>query len=209
MKQRKWKPKPYIKTQTAGPRLVLRPYNISDFKKIYASHMARLPAVNKYDEPILTSKEIEDLKKYKEKVYRHRKNGKDKHHFVFGIFSKKDGAYIGQVDLFTFNKQLRWANLGYHIQNQFFGKGYASEAASLALKIGFRHLNFYRIEASMEIRNKASQKVAMNCGLQYEGIRKKFFPQDGGVDLKVFATNAIDYRKKGSKSHLPKGMRSK
>lgn len=135
-----------------------------------------------------------DLIEFKGRLERQRTNGKDGDHFIFGVFDKKAGTYLGQIDIFTINRQLQWGNLGYHIQNQYFGKGYATEANKLALKVAFKQLGYHRIEAAMELDNKASQKVARRAGLVFEGVRKKFFPEDGGVDMKVFATNAIDYR---------------
>ena len=94
------------------------------------------------------------------------------------------------------NSQLRWANLGYNIQNQYRNQGYATEASKLGLKIAFEVLNFHRLEAAAELRNKPSQKVALKAGLKREGVRKKFFPDNGGTDMVVFAQNAIDYKNK-------------
>lgn len=183
---------PYIKIQSTGRRLTLRPYKLSDFKALEASHISRLPPVDKFDEPVPTIKEL-DYKKYKKRVLRHRAHGKSGHHFIFGVFEKKTGAYVGQIDVFTINKRLRWANIGYHIQNQYFGKGYASEAGRLALQIVFNQLNFHRVEAGTELENKASQKVALKIGLRPEGVRKKFFPDNGGIDMLFYATNAFDF----------------
>lgn len=195
MKTKKWSPQPYLQIRATGPRLELRPHKISDFKKLRESQSSRLPPTNRHDEPIPTASETH-IKKFKQRLQRHRKLGAQGHHFIFGIFDKKTGIYVGQIDVFTINRQLRWANLGYHIQNQYHGRGYASEASKIALKIAFRALDLHRIESSMELDNKASQKVARNCGMDFEGKRKKFFPNKGGIDLKVFAMNAIDFRKK-------------
>jgi ribosomal-protein-alanine N-acetyltransferase len=184
---------PYSKILLASKRLVLRPYKVSDFKGCKASHDGRIIPVNKYDEPVPTPSS-NGLMEFKERIKRQRINGKDGRHFIFGVFDKRSGAYLGQIDIFTISRELRWGNLGYHIQNQYFGKGYASEASKLALAVAFKQLGFHRIEAAMELDNKVSQKVALRAGLIFEGVRKKFFPDDGGVDMKVFATNAIDHR---------------
>lgn len=139
--------RPYKKIRLLSKRLELRPYRFADFKSLQESHKNRVAPVDKFDEPIPTSKEP-DYGKHKARITRHRSHGKDEHHFIFGVFDRKSGVYIGQIDFFTINKQLRWGNIGYHIQNQYYGNGYATEAGSLALKAAFKFLGFHRIEAS-------------------------------------------------------------
>jgi len=184
---------PYLDTQASGKRLVLRPYKVSDFKSLRLSFERRLPAIDRFDKPIASTKEP-DTKKFKERVQRYRRLGKEGHQFFFGAFDKKTGEFIGQIDLFVINNQLRWINLGYIIQNQYRNKGYATEVAKLGLRIAFKQLNFHHVEAAIELANKASQKVALNAGLVKEGKRIKFFPDNGGIDMIVFGQNRIDYK---------------
>lgn len=183
----------YLTILEISKRLVLRPYKLSDFRALRLSFDERLPRIDRFDEPVATTRET-DFAKFKERVQRYRRVAKEGHHYVFGVFDRESGAFIGQVDFFVLNKQLRWANLGYNIQNQYRNKGYATEASKLGLKIAFRKLNFHRVEAATEIGNKASQKVALKAGLVKEGKRLKFFPDDGGIDMLVFAQNAIDFK---------------
>jgi ribosomal-protein-alanine N-acetyltransferase len=183
----------YSQIKISGRRLLLRPYTFSDFKILRVSHNERLPKLNKFDEPVAPASESEFIK-FKERVRRYRYLAEEGHQFIFGIFDIKSKAYIGQVDILTLNKQLRWGNLGYHIQNQYFGKGYATEAAKLGLNISFQFLNFHRIESATEVANKASKKVALKAGLILEGKRAKFFANEGGIDMVVYATNVIDYK---------------
>ena len=75
----------------------------------------------------------------------------------------------------------------------FKAKGFATEAVKASLEIGFNQIEFHRIEAGCEQSNKASIKVAKRVGLIREGVRKKFFPQDGGLDMVFFAQNAFDF----------------
>jgi ribosomal-protein-alanine N-acetyltransferase len=116
--------------------------------------------------------------------------------FKFGIFDLRTGQILGGLDLHLFDRRVRWANLGYVIRNQHWGKGYATEASKLALKLAFGPIHLHRVEASCELGNKASARVALKAGLQHEGIRRKFFSTNGGIDLRVFAENSIDYRKR-------------
>gem|GEM_PF-4813737 len=71
---------------------------------------------------------------------------------MFGIFLRSTGEFIGNSNLFTINWGNRWANLGYHIQNQHFGNGYAMEAAVAVAHYGFtnrplRKLSLGRFQA--------------------------------------------------------------
>lgn len=175
-----------------GKNLILRPYKLSDFKKCKISHESRLPVTNKFDVPISLCAET-DYQKFKSRIIRYQERALNREHYVFGLFEKDNDKHIGHIDILAINKEIKWGNLGYHVQNHSFRKGYATEGCKLALKAAFEHLDFHRIEASMETRNKASKKVAINLNLDFEGKRRKFFPADGGTDMWVYATNAIDY----------------
>lgn len=116
--------------------------------------------------------------------------------FVFGIFDRVTGACLGTLDLYVLNRTLRWANLGYQIHNNHWGKGIASEAAALALKLAFGPLDFHRVEASCELDNRASARVALRAGMIAEGIRRNFFSHGGGTDVRVLGISAIDFKSK-------------
>ena len=185
--------KPYSRIQAKTKRILIRPYLMSDFPTCQKAHACRLPLQNKFDNETNTSA-LTDRSEFKHHINTLKRHGKMGVHFVFGIFHRKTGEHLGQTGVFLINKQLSWANLGYQIHNHHWGNGYASEACSLALQVGFRELNFHRIEAATTYDNKASIKVAKNIGMIREGVRKKFFPDDGGVDMIVFAANAIDFK---------------
>ena len=182
--------------KTVGTRLVLRPYRLADALVLRRSQEGRLRRrLTKYDGVIPTAAEP-DARKRRDRLMRQRQSAKKGRHFIFAAFNKKTGAFIGQIDIFTLNEQLRWGNIGYHIQNQFFGQGYATEAVRLGLRLAFRELGYHRLEAAMELDNKPSRRVAEKAGMTYEGIRRKFFPESGGIDMLVYASNAIDHTRR-------------
>lgn len=184
----------YSRLAISGKRLTVRPYRLSDFKKIRRAQAARQPSRDKFDEPLRTGGSP-DLKKFKKQLERFRRLGRKRRDFVFGIFDKRTDEHVGEIVLNIISPQLRWANIGYHIYNQHYGNGYASEAGRLTLTLAFRKLKFHRVEAAMEIDHKASQKVAERMGLVFEGLRRKFFPMNGGIDMNAYAANAIDFAK--------------
>jgi RimJ/RimL family protein N-acetyltransferase len=174
----KWKPrKPYSRIKITTSRLTLRPFRAGDFESWIAA------------QPERTRAEFgKMLRRYSEGAREHRI-------FVFGLFNKK-GKALGSIDFFVLNRELRWGNLGYEIYEPFRGNGYATEAAQAGLKLAFGPLNFHRLEAACEPRNRKSMRVALKAGFLPEGLRRKFFSARGGVDMKVFGINAIDYRAK-------------
>ena len=65
------------------------------------------------------------------------------------------------------------AELGYWIGVPFWGKGYATEAASTVVAFGFEMLRLHRIFAHHFSGNTASQRVLEKIGMRHEGR----FPQ--------------------------------
>lgn len=181
----------YHQLKRESERLVVRPYLFNDFALCKSSREARLEQQNQFDSPVNISNSW-DKTQFKNKVIAHREKAKSKTQFIFGVFDKKEEFFLGQVDLFTISSVLKWGNLGYNIHNQFWGKGYAKEASEICLKIAFEDLGFHRVEAAMDLENLASEKVAQKLGLDFEGVRKKFLP-DELQDMKVYATNHKDF----------------
>lgn len=65
-------------------------------------------------------------------------------------------------------------DLGYRLKREFWGLGYATEAALASIKYGFEKLNISRIVGRAEPENKASCVVLEKCGMIYIA--------DGNVD---------------------------
>lgn len=194
---------PYFRINQFDAAIVVRPFRFSDYSKCKAAHKGRHAKVDRFDSDLPQSK-CKDIESFRERVIFYRKNARDQIHFVFGIFTKTSGEFVGQVDIFVINRKMRWGNLGYQIHNQYWGNGYATAAAKLALNIAFRELNFHRIEAAIQPENKASVKVAKNAGLIFEGKRKNFIPDHGGVDCVIFGANAFDFKKRRAKTKRTK-----
>ncbi|MDQ7010042.1 MAG: GNAT family N-acetyltransferase [Candidatus Gracilibacteria bacterium] len=62
--------------------------------------------------------------------------------------------------------------MGYFLDESFWGKGIITEATKLLEKICFEELNLTRIEILMKLENIGSEKVAIKCGYKKEGICK-------------------------------------
>lgn len=185
-----------LKTQ----RLILRPYLISDFDTWAKVRRERLPKQTDFDrgppdESTITKKWLADwIKKSK------RAQDLDLI-YSFGIFDKKSGENYGMVTYGVISRmRYQFANLGYELNNQFFGNGYATEAVKASLPIAFKVLKLHRVEAGIQPGNKASIAVAKNAGLKYEGLRKKYaFDGNTWVDLVYYTAIAEDFGMKNMK----------
>ncbi|MGZ3651722.1 MAG: GNAT family N-acetyltransferase [Bdellovibrionota bacterium] len=198
-KKAAWKPKkPYLELRALSKRLEARPYQLSDFAAWHGGQSGRQEKQHRFDGPKPKAREI-SLAAFRKRVMLHRQTARARTHFQFGLFERKTGRVVGHVGFYLIHAGMRWANLGYGIHNQFWGKGYGPEGARLVLGLGFGPLDFHRIEASCEVGNKASAKTAIRAGLKREGRRTKFFAHKGGVDMLVFAQNQLDWRRRARK----------
>jgi ribosomal-protein-alanine N-acetyltransferase len=158
------------------------------------SERERSSIQNKFDEPLF-GRFLSSYESFKKKVLHDRERGKNRTHYILGIFERRSGQLVGQLDLYLFNDELKWTNLGYHIQNQFWGMGHAPEACRSLLKYAFKFLNIHRVEILMLAENIASLHVAEKLDMVFEGTRTNFFPGERSGELHIFAMNAFDAKK--------------
>jgi RimJ/RimL family protein N-acetyltransferase len=114
----------------------------------------------------------------------------------FGLFTtvrKEDGAVIGRVGLIVWNPDTwqtvradadgpKELEVGYTIGRPYWGKGYATEAASASRDFALRELDAQRLIALIIHGNDASENVARKLGFEHE--RDIRF---GRRDAKLFA----------------------
>lgn len=82
-----------------------------------------------------------------------------------------DGRQVGGVGL-TVDEQHQHAELGYWLGVEYWGKGYATEAAREMLRYGFADLRLHRIFASHFKHNPASGRILVKLGMRHEGCQQ-------------------------------------
>jgi RimJ/RimL family protein N-acetyltransferase len=82
---------------------------------------------------------------------------------MWAVERKADRAFIGRVGLWN---PEGWPSLevGWTLGKPFWGQGYATEAASVAMEYGFLTQNVSRLISVIDPRNQASQSVAARLG---------------------------------------------
>jgi ribosomal-protein-alanine N-acetyltransferase len=96
---------------------------------------------------------------------------REKSAFNFSIiYNQKHVGGIG-VRIDSFRSFI--GELGYFIDEKYWGRGITTQAVRLLEDFIIANLNLHRIEIRMAIQNKASQKIAIKCGYKKEGILRE------------------------------------
>ncbi len=98
----------------------------------------------------------------------------------YAITLKENPEYIGEVGLNNINFEERSADFRIVLDGQqYYNKGYGSEAATLILKHGFEALKLHRVELEVYDFNARALHVYEKIGFLKEGIRRDVLLWDG------------------------------
>jgi len=99
-----------------------------------------------------------------------------------------NGKVVGATGIHIESRRRHSAEIGYFVDEAYWGRGIACEAVRQLEKIAFTELGIVRIEINMVKKNKASERVAIKCGYRKEGIGRKKLPLGGEyVDCYVYS----------------------
>jgi [ribosomal protein S5]-alanine N-acetyltransferase len=91
----------------------------------------------------------------------------------FAVRLIADGRLIGSAGLRDIDREHSQAELGFWIGREWWGNGYAREAARALIQFGFQSLGLNRISAHHMARNPASGRVLLAAGMQREGLLRQ------------------------------------
>lgn len=86
---------------------------------------------------------------------------------------KGDDTFIGLIGLWRMVKEHHYAELGYMLAHDHWGKGLISEAIAATVDLGFSTLGLHRIEAITRPENTASIRALVKNGFVQEGHFKE------------------------------------
>ena len=100
----------------------------------------------------------------------------------------------GAVGL-TISREHDRAELGYWVGKEFWGKGFATEAAKALLTFGFQSLGLNRINARHLTRNPASGRVLVKIGMRHEGTLRQHVKKWGVFeDAKIYGILSSEFK---------------
>ncbi len=147
-------------------RLILRPIEITDAQDFF--ELDSNPEVHKYlgNKPVTSITESEKMISAILDQYKTYGIGR------LAMIDKKTNEFIGWSGLKyeqNLRKNLNYYDVGYRLKQQYWGKGYATEAALVSLNYGFKNLNLKEICAAAEIEHIASNTILRKIGMQFSG----------------------------------------
>jgi RimJ/RimL family protein N-acetyltransferase len=93
--------------------------------------------------------------------------------YTLAIVERATGEVVGSVALGIDSRAHRRAELGYILQRDRWGRGYASEAAAMVVDFAFEQLGINRVWAVCDPENPASTRVLEHCGMACEGLLRE------------------------------------
>ena len=145
---------PKIETE----RLFLRMYRADELEEVY--HLCTDADITKFFSfsNEITKKNV--MASLPKRIERWRTQGFGQ----FGVFSKNDEKLIGYCGLQYLDNTIE-VEIYYGFFKNFWGKGFATEAAKAMLRFGFEEAKLKKIAAVIHPENLSSQKVLLKLGL--------------------------------------------
>jgi len=170
-------------TKLESERLIFKEITIKDAEEFY--NLASNPKVAKY----LKWEEHKSLKETKEFIDGLIKDYELGKTFSWGIYEEKTRKLIGWIGLVEFKEEFQRCEIGYWLGEQYWKKGYMTEALSCITEFCFKDLNCKRVQAKHAVENIASGKVMLKSGFEKEGILRNY------VFIKNRTWNTVMYSK--------------
>lgn len=98
--------------------------------------------------------------------------------YEFAVTDKETGELYGAIALSN-NKRFNQGEIAYWIGEQYWGNGYATEAAQSILRFAFEEKKLHKVFARYFSSNPASGQVMKKVGMKQEGILKGHVIKEG------------------------------
>lgn len=90
-----------------------------------------------------------------------------------------DSEPVGTIGLGGVNERTGFGELGYYLEPDAWGNGYATDAARTLVDYAFTELRLHRIQAKAFDENAASRRVLEKVGFRHEGVLRAHWFRDG------------------------------
>jgi len=166
------------------PRLILRRLTLADAEPMYRN-WASDPGVTKF----LTWPTHSSVEVTKQILALWASHYEELNYYQWGIVVKDENALIGTIAAVKTDDEIKAAEIGYCIGQNWWHKGYTSEALGAVINFLFDEVGVNRVAISHAVKNPASGRVAQKCGLTLEGTARAYFKSAAGewLDIRTYS----------------------
>lgn len=117
--------------------------------------------------------------------------------YVFGIFESANEQLVGRIEISGVARgPFQNGNLGYFVDKDHHGKGYASAAVQQCLHFAFTEGQLHRLQAGVMPWNTSSLRVLEKSGFRHEGLAKRYLHINGNwEDHALYAITVEDWQR--------------
>lgn len=113
----------------------------------------------------------------------------------WGIYTKDPAKMVGIIEAMEFDQKSDKLTIGYYLNQEYWGKGIATESVKILINFLFRHIEVNRIQAEVMPPNNHSKKVLIKNGFIKEGLIRQgsFWPSKGIIDTELYSLLRSEY----------------
>jgi RimJ/RimL family protein N-acetyltransferase len=171
-------------------RLLLREFSQSDWSEVLAYQSN--PLYQRYYEA--AKKTPEDARQFVQ-MFLDQQQEDPRLKFQLAVILETTDQLIGTCGIRMQSAAAHEADIGYEVDPDFWGHGYATEAAQAIVQFGFTQLRLHRIWSWCIADNVASARVLEKLGMRQEGrLRENKYFQDRWWDTLLYAILEPEWR---------------
>jgi RimJ/RimL family protein N-acetyltransferase len=171
-------------------RLLLRPFRHDDLDDLHAIQSRADIARYLYWEPRSREEVAEKLAERTTMTA----VAKERDSVLLAVVLRDSGTLIGDVNLWWLSEEHRQGEIGFVFHPDHHGHGYAGEAATEMLRLGFEGLGLHRIIGRADGRNRASARLMEKLGMRREAyFVQNEFVKGEWTDEVVYAMLASEW----------------
>jgi ribosomal-protein-alanine N-acetyltransferase len=104
--------------------------------------------------------------------------------------------YIGDIGFNNYSPEHHKAEIGYRLMKEYWNRGIITECIRTLVKYGFEKLNYNRIEALLDTRNRGCRRVLEKNQFVYEGTLRQYeFEHGEYIDMEIWSLLKNEYVK--------------
>jgi RimJ/RimL family protein N-acetyltransferase len=175
-------------------RLLLRPFDDGDLEAVYAMQSREDVTRYLYWGP----RSPAEARHMLERLMRMTAIDDDSGALRLAALLPGSGLLIGDFSLQRISREHGQGEIGFIVHPDHHGQGYATEAASLLLRLGFEELGLHRIVGRCDARNTASARLMERLGMRREAhLRENEFVKGEWCDELIYAMLASEWGASG------------